>query len=111
MGRSMPIECEHGRIVDWGDFGSDPDDGSVGAQPCAECDAVEAVLQARARAEVELLSAARRWVEAMTVHPAEWARANEVQMIRAVRCLCPDLQVRWSQMPGVTDPTDPEVQG
>lgn len=36
--RTMPFECEHGLILDWGDFGPDPDDGSVGAQRCDECD-------------------------------------------------------------------------
>lgn len=66
-------------------------------------------LQARARAEIELLGAARCWVEAMTVHPAVWAGKNEVAMIRAVRRLCPDLQVGWHVVAGVTDPTDPGV--
>lgn len=35
--RTMPTECEHGKVLDWGDFGSDPDDGSVGAEPCEIC--------------------------------------------------------------------------
>lgn len=37
-GRTMPYVCEHGRTIDWGDFGPDPDDGSVGAEPCEECE-------------------------------------------------------------------------
>lgn len=33
MGRQLPVECEHGCILDWGDFGGDnPPEG------CAECD-------------------------------------------------------------------------
>lgn len=38
MGRTMPYVCEHGRTIDWGDFGPDPDDGSIGAERCYECD-------------------------------------------------------------------------
>jgi hypothetical protein len=38
MSRTLPFECEHGRITDWGDFGPDPDDGSVGAESCEECE-------------------------------------------------------------------------
>jgi hypothetical protein len=37
--RTLPTECEHGRTVDWGEFGPDLDDGSVGAEPCPECEA------------------------------------------------------------------------
>lgn len=35
--RMIPVECPHGRIVDWGDFGPDQNDGSVGAEECLEC--------------------------------------------------------------------------
>lgn len=31
-GRTIPVECPHGAVVDWGDFG--PDD----ADRCDECD-------------------------------------------------------------------------
>lgn len=34
MGRMLPLDCEHGNVIDWGDFG--PDDDS---QPtCPECE-------------------------------------------------------------------------
>lgn len=36
-GRTMPYECPHGVVLDWGDFGPDPEDGSVGIGNCAEC--------------------------------------------------------------------------
>lgn len=49
--RQLPDECDHGRVMDWGDFGPDPDDGSVGAQECPECDAeLEASMEASRRA-------------------------------------------------------------
>jgi hypothetical protein len=35
--RTLPSECSHGRIFDWGDFGSDPEDGTVGAEEWEEC--------------------------------------------------------------------------
>lgn len=38
MGRTMPTECPHGKILDWGDFGPDHDDGSVAAEQCLICD-------------------------------------------------------------------------
>jgi hypothetical protein len=34
MGRTMPIECEHGTVIDWGDFG--PEDGPE--PTCPECE-------------------------------------------------------------------------
>lgn len=34
MGRSIPTECPHGKIIDWGDFG--PDDGLT--EGCDVCD-------------------------------------------------------------------------
>ncbi|HMG44597.1 MAG TPA: hypothetical protein VK611_24905 [Acidimicrobiales bacterium] len=37
MSRTLPTECPHGRTLDWGDFGPDPDDGSVGAEHCPWC--------------------------------------------------------------------------
>lgn len=39
MGRMMPFECEHGRVLDWGDFGPDSDDGTVGTETCPTCEA------------------------------------------------------------------------
>lgn len=36
MSRTLPQECEHGRTVDWGDFG--PDDDSR-PEPCPDCEA------------------------------------------------------------------------
>lgn len=39
MGRMLPVECEHGIVVDWGDFGPDENDGTAGTKPCAECEA------------------------------------------------------------------------
>jgi hypothetical protein len=39
MGRTMPLKCEHGKVLDWGDFGPDQD-GSVGIERCVECDAL-----------------------------------------------------------------------
>jgi hypothetical protein len=38
MGRTIPYECPHGRTLDWGDFGPDPDDGSVGVDRCEKCE-------------------------------------------------------------------------
>lgn len=32
MGRSMPVECHHGVVVDWGDFGD-------GGNECERCEA------------------------------------------------------------------------
>lgn len=37
--RTMPTECEHGRTIDWGDFG--PDDDSQ-PEPCPDCEAKQA---------------------------------------------------------------------
>lgn len=37
MGRTMPTECEHGKVLDWGDFGPDSRDGLVGAERCTKC--------------------------------------------------------------------------
>lgn len=34
MGRAMPVECEHGKILDWGDFGGD----DAVPEPCDTCD-------------------------------------------------------------------------
>jgi hypothetical protein len=34
MGRTMPTECEHGNVIDWGDFG--PEDGPL--PECPECE-------------------------------------------------------------------------
>lgn len=34
MGRTMPTECPHGKVVDWGDFGDDWE-----PQACDACDA------------------------------------------------------------------------
>lgn len=36
MGRMMPIECPHGVIVDWGDFGGDDEKHPA----CPACDAI-----------------------------------------------------------------------
>lgn len=36
--RTLPYDCPHGKTLDWGDFGEDPDDGSVGAETCVLCD-------------------------------------------------------------------------
>ena len=35
MGRAMPVECIHGKILDWGDFGGD----DAQPQPCDACEA------------------------------------------------------------------------
>lgn len=37
-GRTMPTECPHSVVSDWGDFGPDPHDSSVGTEGCPECD-------------------------------------------------------------------------
>lgn len=42
MSRTMPTECEHGEIVDWGDFGPcqgdcDHDDDCPNFQDCPDC--------------------------------------------------------------------------
>ena len=34
MGRTLPTECEHGNVVDWGDFGPDDRDEPT----CDECE-------------------------------------------------------------------------
>ena len=34
MGRSMPVECEHGVTIDWGDFGGDDPQH----QECPQCE-------------------------------------------------------------------------
>jgi hypothetical protein len=36
-GRQLPVECDHGVIVDWGDFGPDPENGQEGARNCPIC--------------------------------------------------------------------------
>lgn len=36
--RTIPTECPHGTVIDWGDFGPDPDDGADGISPCEECE-------------------------------------------------------------------------
>lgn len=52
--RALPVECEHGVIIDWGDFGPDPDDGSVGVTPCPDCEPPpRPTLTEDERAEVE----------------------------------------------------------
>lgn len=38
MGRMLPQECEHGRIIDWGDFGSE---NGGDEEYCAECEDAE----------------------------------------------------------------------
>lgn len=38
MGRMMPVECEHGRILDWGDFGGE-DSKPETCETCEACDA------------------------------------------------------------------------
>ena len=35
MGRMMPMECPHGKVKDWGDFGGHDSE----PQPCEVCDA------------------------------------------------------------------------
>ncbi len=52
--RTMPSMCPHGVTVDCGDFGPDPDDGTVGADVCAVCEAAEDEV-GRLRQEVRLL--------------------------------------------------------
>lgn len=49
MGRAMPVECEHGVVVDWGDFGPNPDDPQQGAATCEECESREYRVALRAR--------------------------------------------------------------
>lgn len=43
MGRTLPAECEHGRIFDWGDFGGED------SQPesCPDCDVQRVLLRER----------------------------------------------------------------
>ena len=36
MSRLMPVECEHGKIIDWGDFGAE--DGSSPPEECLPCE-------------------------------------------------------------------------
>jgi hypothetical protein len=62
MGRTHPTECPHGVTVDWGDFGPDPHDGSVGAQECDQCRAereawADALMDRLTRQSVALQSA------------------------------------------------------
>lgn len=40
MSRDLPIECSHGKVIDWGDFGPDSTDGSVGTEWCPRCNGV-----------------------------------------------------------------------
>ena len=40
--RTLPMECEHGKVFDWGDFGPNQDDPYEGIQPCHECKAADA---------------------------------------------------------------------
>lgn len=40
MGRTMPTECPHGKVVDWGDFGDDWE-----PQACDACDARPSVAE------------------------------------------------------------------
>lgn len=39
MSRLMPVECPHGRIFDWGDFGPEDDDCLLGphGEHCERC--------------------------------------------------------------------------
>lgn len=39
MGRTMPTECWHGRIIDWGDFGPGDDDEPDEPEGCEQCEA------------------------------------------------------------------------
>lgn len=45
MGRTLPYECEHGTIIDWGDFGPCQDCNEHEGEPCpnyescSQCDA------------------------------------------------------------------------
>lgn len=43
MGRLMPLECEHGNVIDWGDFG--PDDDTTPC--CSQCDVLNSRLRVR----------------------------------------------------------------
>ena len=54
--RTLPVECEHGKVMDWGDFG--PDDGDP--EFCSECDSGTApALEAENLKLRELLREAR----------------------------------------------------
>lgn len=37
MGRLMPVECQHGHVIDYGDFGDD-NEPYGGATPCPQCE-------------------------------------------------------------------------
>jgi hypothetical protein len=45
MGRQLPTECAHGRIVDWGDFGDEP-------EHCSVCDFEDGVWSDETQAEM-----------------------------------------------------------
>jgi hypothetical protein len=53
VGRSMPVECEHGVVVDWGDFGPRHDDSQQGLVPCEKCEADEYRIAVRPHHEHE----------------------------------------------------------
>lgn len=38
MARTHPTHCDHGKVIDWGDFGPDENDPTVGTEDCDECD-------------------------------------------------------------------------
>lgn len=55
MSRTMPYECEHGAVLDWGDFGPD----NVAGDGCAECGIDPAFFCARCGEDFDSLAAAR----------------------------------------------------
>ena len=53
--RTLPYDCKHGKTLDWGDFGPDPDDGQVGAQECLKCQAASEDIAVISRAQAEAM--------------------------------------------------------
>jgi hypothetical protein len=36
--RTLPTECQHGRIIDWGDFGPSSGERDDPCEPCPDCE-------------------------------------------------------------------------
>lgn len=58
MGRTMPSECDHGVVLDWGDFGPCQDCSEHGGDACpnfSRCGACEAETEVKAERVAERL--------------------------------------------------------
>lgn len=80
MSRTMPTECPHGVVLDWGDFGPNQDDPQQGVGTCEKCDAEEYRIAVRPHDEHE------DWCDDIVVKDVEMFRME--QMDRRVWWAC-----------------------